>query len=105
MMNSLILGKKVIITKKIKSFEERLGKQVIIIKKNPNKLMKKQRYLNTISNKKKLYEFNNSITDLEQIRLLYNENVQRHNTIAETHNIPIKKTQRQKNYQLKKKKN
>ena len=62
------LGKKVIITKKIKSFEERLGKKVII-KKDANKLLKKKRYLNTISNKKKLLSFNKLITDLEQIQI------------------------------------
>ena len=101
MMNSLILGKKVVIIKK-KSFEERLGKKVIIIKKNPNKTMKKKRYLNTISNKKKLLQFNDSITDLEQIRLLYNEDVQKFNTKVEAHNEPIKKRKRQQKYKLKK---
>ena len=95
------LGKKVIIRKKIKSFEERLGKKVII-KKDANKLMKKKRYLNTISNKKKLLAFNKSITDLEQIRLLYNEEVQKYNTNVETYNEPIKKRKRQQKYQLKK---
>ena len=96
------LGKKVIIRKKIKSFEERLGKKVIIIKKDANKLLKKKRYLNTTSNKKKLLAFNDNITDLEKIRLLYNEDVQRYNTNVESHNEPIKKRKRQQNYQLKK---
>ena len=99
-MNTLILGKKVIITKK-QPFEQRLGKKVII-KKDANKLLKKKRYLNTISNKKKLLAFNKSITDLEQIRLLYNEEVQKYNTNVETYNEPIKKRKRQQKYQLKK---
>ena len=42
-----------------------------------DKLIRKQRYLNTTSNKKKVWAFNqdSNIIDLEQIRLLYNENV------------------------------
>ena len=69
------LGKQVIIQKhKQDDFNSRLGKQVIIQKHKPmDKLIRKQRYLNTTSNKKKLLDFNqdSTITDLEQIRLIY----------------------------------
>ena len=49
-------------------------------------LIRKQRYLNTISNKKKLLNFNNNpnITDLEQIRILYNESVSLFNQNVES---------------------
>ena len=51
-----------------------------------DKLIRKQRYLNTISNKKKLLNFNNNpnITDLEQIRILYNESVSLFNQNVES---------------------
>ena len=75
------------------SFLQRLGKQVII-KKNvkSDKLIRKQRYLNSISNTKKLKAFNKNaeITDLEKIRLLYNESVSLFNQNAEIHNNPIR---------------
>ena len=66
--------------------------------------MKKQRYLNTISNKKKLLNFNRNsdITDLEKIRLLYNENVSQYNQRVEFHNAPIRKNKRIENYRKKK---
>ena len=99
------LGKQVIIKKKMLiPFEERLGKQVIIKRFKLDQLMKKQRYLNTISNKKKLLNFNRNsdITDLEEIRLLYNENVSQYNQRAETHNAPIRKNKRIENYRKKK---
>ena len=55
--------------------------------------MRKQRYLNTTSNKKKLLAFNqdSSIIDLEQIRLLHNENVSLLNRNAKKHSNPIRK--------------
>ena len=58
-----------------------------------DKLIRKQRYLNTTSNKKKLLAFNqdSKIIDLEQIRLLYNENVSLYNRNAEKHSNPIRK--------------
>ena len=58
-----------------------------------DKLIRKQRYLNTTSNKKKLLPFNqdSKIIDLEQIRLLYNENVSLYNRNAEKHINPIRK--------------
>ena len=75
------------------SFQDRLGKKVII-KKNlkSDKLIRKQRYLNSISNTKKLKAFNknDNITDLEQIRLLYNESISVFNQNAEEHNTPIR---------------
>ena len=87
------------------SFQERLGKQVII-KKNikSDKLIRKQRYLNSISNKKKLINFNKNpnITDLEQIRLLYNESVSLFNQNAEIHNNPIRRNKRIEKYKTKK---
>ena len=67
----------------------RLGKEEIPI----DKLIRKQRYLNTTSNKKKLWAFNqdSNIIDLEQIRLLYNENVSLFNRNAKKHSNPIRK--------------
>ena len=58
-----------------------------------DKLIRKQRYLNTTSNKKKLWAFNqdSNIIDLEQIRLLYNENVSLYNRNTEKHSNPIRK--------------
>ena len=68
--------------------------------------MKKQRYLNTISNKKKLLNFNRNsdITDLEKIRHLYNESVSQYNQSVESHNAPIRKNKRIENYRKKRKK-
>ena len=87
------------------SFLQRLGKQVII-KKNvkSDKLIRKQRYLNSISNKKKLLNFNKNpnITDLEKIRLLYNESVSLFNQNAEIHNNPIRRNKRIEKYKTKK---
>ena len=58
-----------------------------------DKLIRKKRYLNTTSNKKKVLAFNqdSNIIDLEQIRLLYNENVSLYNRNAEKHSNPIRK--------------
>ena len=88
------------------SFQERLGKKVVIKRIKIDQLMKKQRYLNTISNKKKLLNFNRNsdITDLEKIRLLYNENVSQYNQRVESHNAPIRKNKRIENYRKKRKK-
>ena len=72
-------------------FNSRLGKQDFIQEEIPmDKLIRKQRYLNTTSNKKKVWAFNqdSNIIDLEQIRLLYNENVSIYNRNAEKHSNP-----------------
>ena len=85
-------------------FNSRLGKQDIIQEEIPmDKLIRKQRYLNTTSNKKKLLAFNqdSNIIDLEQIRLLHNENVSLYSRNAEKHSNPIRK---QKINELNKKK-
>ena len=67
-------------------------------------LIRKQRYLNTISNKKKLLKFNTNpnITNLEQIRISYNEYISLFNQNAIEHNKPIRKNQRIEKYQKKK---
>ena len=69
-------------------------------------LIRKQRYLNTISNKKKLLKFNTNpnITNLEQIRISYNEYISLFNQNAIEHNKPIRKNQRIEKYQKKRKK-
>ena len=75
-------------------FNSRLGKKDIIQEEIPmDKLIRKQRYLNTTSNKKKVWAFNqdSKIIDLEQIRLLYNEIVSLYNRNAEKHSNPIRK--------------
>ena len=57
------------------------GRILMIRKKIPNVIMKKYRYLNTVSNKKKLLFFNNGneYSNLEEIRLLYNDYISKFN--------------------------
>ena len=79
-----------------------LSLQVSLVKND--KLIRKQRYLNTISNKKKLLNFNTNpnITDLEQIRISYNEYISLFNQNVEEHNNPIRKNKRIEKYKKKK---
>ena len=80
------------------------GRILMIRKKIPNVIMKKYRYLNTVSNKKKLLFFNNGneYSNLEEIRLLYNEYISKFNTSIEKHNKPLLELKRKQIYKKKK---
>ena len=77
------------------------GRKLIIRKKIPNVIMKKYRYLNTVINKKKLSFLNNGneYSNLEEIRLLYNDYISKFNIGVENHNKPLLDLKRKQNYQ------
>ena len=80
------------------------GRMLMIRKRIPNVIMKKYRYLNTVSNKKKLLFFNygNEYSNLEEVRLLYNEYISKFNIGIEKHNKPLLELKRKQIYKKKK---